>query len=71
MGSACLDREMSDDATTVYVRGVLRVVKHRRRGSRGRFGGFVEYLVVGSVENDRVSAGRVGVLPLRGHGRRE
>jgi hypothetical protein len=34
------------------VRGVLRVVKHPRRGSRGQFGGFVEYRLVGSVERE-------------------
>ena len=43
---------MSEEATVVYVRGVLKVTKHPRRGSRGQFGGFVEYRVVGSVEND-------------------
>jgi hypothetical protein len=52
IGSVYLNREVSDDATTVYVRGVLKVIKHPRRGSRGQFGGFTEYRLVGSVEND-------------------
>jgi hypothetical protein len=52
VGSVYLSREVSDDATTVSVRGVLRVVKHPKRGNRGQFGGVVGYRVVGSVEND-------------------
>jgi hypothetical protein len=52
MGSFYLDREVSDEATTVYVRSVLRVIRHPRRGSRGQFGGFTEYRLVGAVEND-------------------
>lgn len=47
--SAYLASEVGDDATTVYVRGVLDVVRHPRRGSRGQFGGYVEYRVVGAV----------------------
>lgn len=50
MGSVYLDREVSDDATTVYVRGVLLIVRHPRRGSRGQYGGWTEYRVVGAVE---------------------
>jgi hypothetical protein len=50
MGSAYLDREVDEDATTVYVRGVLRVIRHPRRGNRGQFGGFTEYRLVGKVE---------------------
>jgi hypothetical protein len=34
MGSVYLSREVSDEVTTVYVRGVLCVIKHPRRGSR-------------------------------------
>ena len=41
---------MGDDVTVVYVRAVLRVVRHPRRGSRGQFGGFVEYRLVGAIE---------------------
>jgi hypothetical protein len=52
MGSVYLNREVADDATTVYVRGVLKVIKHPRRGSRGQFGGFVEYRLVGTVERE-------------------
>jgi hypothetical protein len=52
MGSVYLAREVSEDATVVYVRGVLRGVKHPRRGIRGQFGGFTEYRLVGSVERD-------------------
>jgi hypothetical protein len=50
MGSVYLAREVADEVTTVYVRGVLWVVKHPKRGSRGRFGGFTEYRVVGTAD---------------------
>jgi hypothetical protein len=50
IGSVSLDREMGEDAATVYVRGVLRVIQHPRGGYRGQLGGFVEYRLVGSVE---------------------
>src|SRR3954454_14999082 len=32
IGSAYLSREVGDEVTTAYVRGVLRVIKHPRRG---------------------------------------
>ena len=48
-GSVYVDREVADDATTVLVRGTLQVVKHPRRGSKGQFGGFTEYRLVGDV----------------------
>jgi hypothetical protein len=50
MGSAYLDRDVGEDATTVYVRGVLKVIKHPKRGSRDQFEGFTEYRVIGTVE---------------------
>ena len=49
-GSVYLDREADEEATVVYVRGVLQVNRHPRRGSRGQFGGFTEYRLVETLQ---------------------
>jgi hypothetical protein len=65
MGSVYLAREVNDDVTTVYLRGVLKVIPHPRRGSRGQFGGLVELRVIGKAEAlfTRTSARRIRLHP--------
>jgi hypothetical protein len=53
-GRVGYDALHDDDVPTTPRRraGVLKVIKHPKRGSRGQFGGFTEYRLVGSVERE-------------------
>jgi hypothetical protein len=53
--------EAGQAGDVVYVRAVLRIVRHPRRGSRGQFGGFVEYRLDGVGEVAPTAGMRQGV----------
>src|SRR5262249_36009581 len=65
-GSVYIDREAGEDETVVYVRAVLLVIRHPRRGSRGQFGGFTEDRLVGTGGGGGASAGGGGGARRRG-----